>query len=272
MNRILILLFSLFMASSPLKADIVVLVHGYLGSPNSWDKSGITAHLQAAGWQRAGIIFASPAGSMLAGPPVKSTGKPVYSVDLPSRAPAMVQSDFLQRMITDLEKRHPDEKITLVGHSAGGVMARVKLVRFGAGQVDKLITIASPHLGTRMAVRALNETHESGPVGFLKGFFGGDLYHTVKSSTPLLVDLVPPRPGNLLYWLNAQKHPDIEYVSVIRGVNEQRNGDRIIPGFSQDMNNVAALRGKSQRYFLPTGHTLNPRDGEILSLLLEHNP
>ncbi len=273
MNKLFTLFFSLLLLlSAPLKADIVVLIHGYLGSPDSWDRSGITSQLQAAGWQRAGVVFDTPAGSMMTRHYTSTVDRPIYSVSLPSRAPAMVQSDILQRLISDLEKRHPGENITLIGHSAGGVMARLKLVRFGAGQVNKLITIASPHLGTHTAVRALNETHESGPVGFFKGFFGGDLYHTVKSSTPLLVDLVPARPGNLLFWLNSQEHPAIEYVSVVRGVNQQQNGDRIIPGFSQDMNNVAALRGKSQVYFLPTGHMLNPHDGEILSLLLENNP
>jgi hypothetical protein len=120
-----------------------------------------------------------------------------------------------------------------------------------------------------MAVRALEETHESGPVGFVKSIFGGNLYDTVKSSTGLLVDLVPARPGNLLFWLNSRQHPDIEYVSVIRGINEQANGDPVVPGFSQDMNNVPALRGKSQRYFLPTDHVLNPLDGEMLSVLLK---
>lgn len=272
MNRLLTLIFSLLIfLSTPLKADIAVLVHGYLGSPNSWEMSGINKHLQAAGWQKAGIVFDSPSGSMLAMQHQGSINRPTYSVNLPSRAPVLLQSDVLQRMITDLEKRHPGENITLIGHSAGGVIARLKLVRYGAGQVNRLITIASPHLGTLMAVKALNETHESGPIGILKDFFGGGLYDTVKSSSGLLVDLVPSRPGNLLHWLNAQPHPEIEYISIVRGVNEMQNGDHIIPGFSQDMNSVPALRGKSQRYYLPTGHGLNPHDGQILALLLEKN-
>ena len=270
MSKILAWFFSLLvLVSSPLKAEIVVLVHGYLGSPESWEFSGVNAHLQAAGWQRAGVVFDSPEGSMLAGYHSSTVDRPIYSVSLPSRAPAMIQSDILHRMISDLEKRHPDERITLIGHSAGGLMARLKLVRYGAGQVDKLITIASPHLGTFMAIRALEETHESFPISIIKDFFGGRTYHIVKSSTPLLVDLVPSRPGSLLDWVNHQPHPDIEYVSVIRGIDQYNNGDRIIPGFSQNMNNVPALRGKSQVYFLPTGHLLNPHDGEILSVILQ---
>jgi len=270
MHKILTLMFSLLLFSLPVKADIVVLVHGYLGTPDSWETSGVNNNLQAAGWQRAGIVYSSPNGSMLIQPPKPASKNPVYSVMLPSRAPAMVQADFLQQMISDLEKRHPDEKFTLVGHSAGGVMARLKLVKYGAGQVNRLVTIASPHLGTLLAVRALNETHDILPIEILKDLFAGDIYDTVKSSTPLLVDLVPSRPGNLLHWMNSQPHPDIQYISIIRGINEYRNGDGVIPGFSQDMNNVPALYGKSSRYFLPTNHFLNPQDGQVLSKLLNN--
>jgi pimeloyl-ACP methyl ester carboxylesterase len=272
MKKLLTLLFSLLLlGSAAVKADIVVLVHGYLGSPNSWQNSRINHQLQAGGWQKAGIVFQTRSGAMLTKPPSPATDHEVYSVRLPSKAPAMLQAEMLHGMISDLEKRHPDEAITLIGHSAGGVVARLKLVRFGAGQVDKLITIAAPHLGTHMAIRALEETHESGPVGILKSFFGGDTYHTVKSSTGLLLDLVPARPGNLIYWLNSQPHPDIDYISIVRGQDVNLNGDRIIPGFSQDMNNVPVLRGKSQRYYLPTGHLLNKQDGKLLVRLLKND-
>jgi len=256
-------------AGSVARADIVVLVHGYLGSPMSWQTSGVNDKLMQAGWKKSGIIFERQRKILLTQMPQPVNDHQVYSVRLPSRAPLTAQSNLLQAMLSDLGKRHPDEKITLVGHSAGGVVARLTLVRFGAGNVDQLITIASPHLGTGMAVYALNETNDSGPVGFIKSFFGGSTYHTVRSSTGILLDLVPVRPGTLLYWLNNQPHPDIEYISIVRGQNIQFNGDQIIPGFSQDMNQVPALKGKSQVYFVKSGHQLNPVDGDTLSILLE---
>lgn len=268
--RILIPVFTMLITLSA-RADIVVLVHGYLGSPASWDNSAISKQLQQAGWQKAGVIFDTPQGAMLRQHATSSQNNIIYSLLLPSRAPLVHQAELLQRMISDLEKRHPDESIVIIGHSAGGVVARVKLVRYGAGNVSKLITIASPHLGTGLASYALNETHSGGPVGFLKGFFGGEKYDIAKSSTPLLVDLVPARPGSFLNWLNHQPHPEIEYVSVIRGKDAALSGDSIVPGHSQDMNEVFALRGKSQRYYLPTSHGLNPLDGDFLSVLLEDN-
>jgi len=272
MKNILTAIFSLLMlATASVKADIVVLVHGYLGSPDSWETSGINTRLQAAGWNRAGVVFSTPAGIMMSKLPTPPKDHQVYSVSLPSRAPVGIQADLLKRMLSDLQKRHPMEEVVLVTHSAGGVVARMALVKYGAGKVSKLITIASPHLGTGLAAYALNETHQSGPVGVLKSFFGGNVYHTAKSSTGLFVDLVPSRPGNMLYWLNSRQHPAIEYISIARGKDININGDQIVPGYSQDMNRIPALHGKSQLYYVNSNHMLNPRDGELLALLLESN-
>ncbi len=271
MKKLLFFLLISISLSLPVQADIAVLVHGFLGSPSSWDKSNISQQLQAAGWNRAGVIFQTAEGAMLSQQSGQVAGNEIYSVVLPSRAPVMFQAVQLHNMISDLEKRHPDEDIVVIGHSAGGVIARAKLVKFGAGNVKKLITIASPHSGTGLAVYALNKSHGSGPFGVLKSVFGGEKYHIARSSTGLLLDLVPPHPGSLLYWLNQQPHPPLEYVSIVRGKSMHRNGDDIVPGHSQDMNNVPALRGKSQLYFLPTEHFLNPLDGDFLTLLLEDN-
>ena len=271
MKKLLIFLFTLMTMSQSALADITVMVHGFLGSPSSWERSHINQQLETAGWNKAGVIFQTPQGAMLSQKPGQIAGNEIYSVILPSRAPVMFQADQLHNMISDLEKRHVDEDIVIVGHSAGGVVARAMLVKFGAGNVKKLITIASPHSGTGLALYALNKTHGSGPFGVVKSIFGGEKYHIARSSTGLLLDLVPPHPGSLLHWLNQQPHPELEYVSIVRGHSIHRNGDDIVPGHSQDMNNVPALRGKSQLYFLPTEHSLNPLDGDFLSLLLEDN-
>ncbi|MGD2119749.1 MAG: alpha/beta fold hydrolase [Chromatiales bacterium] len=259
-----------FLGTAIARADIVVLIHGYLGSPVSWQNSGVLPQLEAAGWKRAGVVQQSASGPLLtAATPASPSDHQVYSVSLPSKAPASLQADMLQSMLTALSQRHPDQHITLIGHSAGGVVARLALVKYGAGQVNRLITIASPHLGTGRAIQALDETGGSGPVGFVKSFFGGDVYHTVKQSTGLMLDLVPSRPGNMLYWLNSRQHPEVEYISIVRGVDVENSGDELVPGYSQDMNRVPALHGKSQLYFVPTRHVLTPADGEVLALLLE---
>jgi pimeloyl-ACP methyl ester carboxylesterase len=252
------------LGSAAARADVAVLVHGYLGTAYSWDQSGVNAVLAAHGWRPLPAVV--PAAPL---PPVPADGtRTVYTVALPSIAPLAVQADYLAAALRGIEARHHGEPVTLVGHSAGGVVGRLALVRSGVGQVQRLITIASPHLGTARALEALDATHDSGPIGWFKDFFGGNLYHTVKASAPLLVDLAPPVPGSLLYWLNAQPHPDIEYVSVIRTTPDGFAGDVVVPGFSQDMNQVPALRGKSRVVAAPSTHELLPGDGVLLAQLL----
>jgi len=250
--------------ASTLRADVLVLVHGYLSGAQSWDTSGITAVLEHAGWHRAGVFAASPSGIHLIPAPGQSTRHKVYAVDLPSEAPILVQSYQLRQILAAINKLNPGEPIVLVGHSAGGVVARAALVRGGARDVKALITIASPHLGTYRAEEALDATDIPFPFSMVTDFFGGETYDTAMRSRGLFVDLVRPRPGSLLFWLNNQKHPDMQYFSIVRGETTVMSGDYIVPGYSQDMNNVPALRGKSTRIAVGTQHGLEMIDGSVI--------
>ena len=249
-------------------AEIVVLIHGYLGDARSWERSGVNTALAERGWLRAGIIEPGFQYPMLPLPLARSPNK-VYSIELPSTAPLAIQADFLSHALRALEARHNGENISLVGHSAGGVVARMALVRNvpRSGKVHRLITIASPHLGTERALEALDATQSGGPFGLVKDLFGGGTYHTVKQSWPVLQDLAPPQQGNALYWLNRQNHPDIQYVSIVRR-SAYGLGDELVPGFSQDMNNVPYLKGKSRIYIVPAEHSLVPPDGAMLATIL----
>ena len=249
------------------RADVVLLVHGYLGNAGSWEFSGVNAALAHNGWQPAGIIIPRN-GTMLLPPSAPAAAKKAYTVELPSTAPLMVQSDMVLDALRALKARHGKEPITLVGHSAGGVVARLALVRDQSSGVTRLITIASPHLGTERALEALDATHQGGPIGFVKDVFGGRDYYTVKDSWPVLVDLSPSMPGSMLYWLNGQPHPGIEYVSIVRSAPFGL-GDILVPGFSQDLNNVPPLAGKAKVYVTPAAHALVPADGAMLASLLK---
>ena len=133
----------------------------------------------------------------------------------------------------------------LVGHSAGGVVARTALVRGHYDNIKALITIASPHLGTSRAEQALDATDIPFPFSLVTDFFGGGAYHTAMRSRSLYVELVRPQPGKLLYWLNAQRHPEIKYVSI-----------------------VLALQGRSTLVNVPVSHGLEPIDGSAIAQLL----
>jgi pimeloyl-ACP methyl ester carboxylesterase len=251
------------------RADVLVLVHGYLASADSWEVTGINSLLDDNGWKRGGLITSAPtmAAPVLVGPGKDAANK-VYVVDLPAEAPIIVQTDQFLAMLATIQALHPDDSLVIVGHSAGGIVARTALVRGNIQNVKALITIASPHVGTTLANRAIDATDESGIFGGLKSFFGGSGYDTLRRSRGLLFDLAHPYPGSLLYWLNAQQHPDIKYVSVVRLDPVGFAGDELVPGYSQDMNNIPAMQGKSSVFVTPAGHTLVTEDGTTLLQIL----
>ena len=271
MRRFIKLLIFLFISITSInaRADVLVLVHGYLASADSWEVTGINSLLDANGWKRGGLITSAPA---MAAPvfvgPGKDAANKVYVVDLPAEAPIIVQTDQFLAMLATIQALHPDDSLVIVGHSAGGIVARTALVRGNIQNVKALITIASPHVGTTLANRAIDATDESGFFGGLKSFFGGSGYDTLRRSRGLLFDLAHPYPGSLLYWLNAQQHPDIKYVSVVRLDPVGFAGDELVPGYSQDMNNIPAMQGKSTVFVTPAGHTLVTEDGTTLLQIL----
>lgn len=263
-----LLMFALISFSLPARADVVVLIHGYLDGARGWDDSGITGILQQHGWQRAGVYVAGPAGVQLIPAPGGDAGQKYYAVDLPSEAPILVQVYQLQQILRAIETQHRGEPLALVGHSAGGIVARTALVRGDVGNVKSLITIASPHLGTVRAEQALDVTDIPFPFSIIPDLLAGETYDIARRSRSLYVDLVRPRPGSLLYWLNNLPHPDIEYVSIVRGENANGWGDIVVPSYSQDMNNVPVLRGRSELVTVPVNHGLAPADGRIIAQLI----
>jgi pimeloyl-ACP methyl ester carboxylesterase len=251
------------------RADVLVLVHGYLGSAQTWDTSGITAVLERHGWQRAGVFVTGPAGTRLIPVHGRAGERKFYAVDLPSEAPVLIQAFQLRQILQSINALHVNEPISIAGHSAGGVVARVALVRGDIDNIKSLITIASPHMGTGRAEQALDVTDIPFPLSMVTDLFGGAAYDTAMRSRSLFVDLVRQRPGTLLYWLNTQPHPDIEYFSVVRGQPAIISGDYIVPGYSQDMNNVPALQGRSSLIRVNnSNHGLNVLDGSVIASVL----
>ena len=260
----------------PLKqsfAEFTVLAHGYMSSADVWETSGVNNQLRKNGWKYAGTLGYSPAGLLIQTKPLNKTEKRFYTVQLPAQAPAAIQASWLNAALQHLSTQYPDESINLVGHSAGGVVARLTLIQYGAGKVKRLITIASPHLGTDKAIKALNASNDSGMFGFIKkalvrDAIGDDLYNTLQHSRGILIDLTPPAPGSMLFWLNGQAHPDIEYISIIRSAGFNIVGDIAVPPFSQDMNQVPVLAGKSRSIIVLQGHELTTHDGKLLADIL----
>lgn len=268
--RLIILLFFCNLLTSVARADTLVLVHGWAANADTWVHSGIAPILFKHGWHDAGVVTTTPAGVRYF-PVFKSveTKNRFYRVQLPATAPLLLQASHLTSQLAFIQNRHPKEDLIIAGHSAGGVVARLVVVRPEYVRIKSLITIASPQLGTPRVFEGLDVVDSKpffcpGPgVDFLKTVFGGSEYQYLKDSRGAMLDLAPAGGGTLLDWLNQQVHPDIQYHSVIR-----TKGDNVVPTVSQDLNQVPALRGRAKVYPTTIAHGLNPLDGELLVKIL----
>ena len=200
-----------FLCLSPLSnADVVVLIHGYMGSPASWENSRINDILEDAGWQRGGLIV--PETQAFYRDPMQrvSTDRAKnvsFVIDMPWMRPIDEQADYLDDALEVVLQMRPKEPVTLVGHSAGALAARLWLVENYKPNVVRLISIAAPNLGTERAFDALDLTDPTfAPLDAVRNMFGGKLYNTVRRSRKLVRDFTPPseRNPNVLYWLNQQ--------------------------------------------------------------------
>lgn len=240
-------------------ADVALLIQGYYDNGSSWHRSGVGAVMSANGWRYGGQLFSSLNGVQSTLPQVNAS-RTFYTTDLPTEAPLMLQSDVLASYVTEVKKRHPGERIHLIGHSAGGVLARLYMVRNPDSGITTLVTIASPHLGTEVAW--LGNAIGQSPLSWLAPWVGAA---TINRSQALYYDLNPEHPGNLVFWLNRQPHPKARYVSVVRtGGYWFIPNDIFVPSWSQDMNRVPALAGQSAVIPVSAEHGLQAADALVI--------
>lgn len=260
------ILLGLFLLLGSARADVLVLLHGYQSDADAWWDSGIAQQLQRAKWVYGGRLFDSRGVVTLDGPGINTPAsdnevqRSFYTVSLPSEARLWIQHDFFSAYMQMIRHWHPDEPVILVGHSAGGLVARLYMVRHPDAPVRGLITIATPHLGSHVANAAAFVSHS--PVAMMTPMLGLD---TLNRSQDLLNDLSADRPGTVLFWLNREPHPVADYVSVVR----QGNGDMFVDSSSQDMRLVPALGIRAGVEMTEGGHSLQPSDGALLVELLD---
>ncbi|MCB1754704.1 MAG: hypothetical protein KDJ38_04235 [Gammaproteobacteria bacterium] len=252
-------------ASVSVRADIILMVHGYQGNADDWRHSGIVARLGKAGWQDGGVIFRAASSEVIfASEPIEA-GKILFTAHLPSEYPLILQSQTLESYLQAIGERYPQEDIVLIGHSAGGVVARSALVRSSARlPVKQLITIASPHLGTQAAELGVLAAHS--PLSMIAPMLGAG---TLNRSGQLYKDLLPEKPGSLLFLLNRQQHPRIDYISLVRRKAYGLPGDLLVPEESQHLEYVYALRGLARSVVAGYGHALHAGDAEVILRVLD---
>ncbi len=264
MNRIhLISLVILVLFTSAVSADVMMLVHGYQSDADDWRRSGVAKRLLLGGWQDAGVIYSVTSKPMLSSLPVNAPKK-FYTTQLPAEYPLLLQSKILEAYVYMVTNLYPGERIVLVGHSAGGVIARSMLVNATKHTpVSQLITIASPNLGTDAAKLGIMTANS--PLSLFTPFIGAG---TINRSEQLYRDLLPEKPGSLLFFLNRQRHPLIEYISIVRKKYLGVPGDFIVSEESQHLEYVFALRNLARSVISGNGHRLQKQDGDTILQLV----
>ncbi len=273
----------LILLATSARAEVVVLVHGMLSDSSAWEKQGIVDLLhQYGGWELAG--WAEPLPEDADDEPENVWQMPdaqpqpvrrLYLAELPSLAPLTVQAGYLEAFLESIAQNNPEEPIILVGHSAGGVVARMVTVGDAIPEISTLITIASPHLGSPYAHRALELANLDFPWNLMLRFFAQDKYRTLRRARPMIRDLLLEQPGSVLHFLNRQEHPNIAYYAILhmppKGSTTLSNDNRnLVSDWSQNLRNVAALRDKPVTVIpVTSGHFLSWRDGALLLIVLE---
>lgn len=255
----------LLLLSQVAQADIMILVHGYQSDADDWRRSGIVERLGHFDWRDSGVVYLNPRGQIsFSNLPIKHD-KLIFTAHLPSEYPLLQQSQTLETYIKGIAQQYPDQRIVLIGHSAGGVVARSALVRAGGSlPISQLITIASPHLGTDAA--KIGTIVANSPLAMMAPMMG---VGTLNRSEQLYEDLLPEKPGTLLFMLNRQQHPRIEYVSMVRHASHGFPTDFIVSKNSQRLENVYALRGLARSVMAGYGHGLHAGDADVIVRLID---
>ena len=249
------------------QAKTVVLVHGFLSDSQIWKTSGFTRALQKTEYIDGGVYSFNPVGMLIPYPSARAPKNIFYTVELPSQTNLQTQESLLVQYLQQIYSQR-QEPLTLVGHSAGGVISRLYLLDPVHMPVNALITIATPHLGTPTANLAYLAGNS--PIGMMVSMAGED---ALQDSRGLFSDLKEEKPGTFLYWMNHQPHPDIHFASIIRkneSISKPNKFDFIVPPFSQDMNNIWSLKGRSGVAITTDNHALNYKDGLVVVDILKH--
>jgi len=258
----LLICFSFIVLPSISNADTVLLLHGYLGSTHEWQRAGIVKQLDDSGWLNAGLLKIQ-SDRVVASNVSHQYTRRLYNLQLASEQSIDNQAKQLGQYIDYVRHKHADEQIILIGHSAGGVVARTYMVDKPNVDLTALVTIASPHLGTKNAEFA-QSVSENLPI-WVSGIPGIEKLYR---SQGLFFDLMPNRSDNLIAWLNYQPHPQAQYYSIVREETDDAIQDFVVPSWSQDMNEVYALRGRSKTYTIKSMHSLTNKDGELIKKIL----
>jgi triacylglycerol lipase len=148
----------------------VVLVHGYVCNHRVWDAMAIQ---------------------------LRRAGHPVLAVD---REPVFTSIDryapLVDQAVTALCRQTGSDKVVLIGHSMGGLAIRAWMRAHGSARVARVITLGTPHAGTRIA--SLTKTENGIQMGWRSTWLQ-ELAATETASTRRLMRIALTPQDNIVY-------------------------------------------------------------------------
>jgi triacylglycerol lipase len=120
-------------ATSPANKVPVVLVHGYICNHRLWDTMADA---------------------------LRANGHAIYAVNLePVFASIDRYAPLVEAAVQALQQHTGQARVALVGHSMGGLAIRAWLRSYGAQRATQVLTLGTPHAGTRIASRTPRSAH-----------------------------------------------------------------------------------------------------------------
>ena len=82
----------------------------------------------------------------------------LYTINLPAWKDVQTLTERLAMLVDELRQQRGIEKVHLVGHSMGGIIARNYLqIRGGAEKIDRCVLLGTPNAGSKMAAFVVTE-------------------------------------------------------------------------------------------------------------------
>lgn len=188
--------------SNSTENNIPVIVIPGLGA--SWDLGAILSGTDGSNWQIPSFVnnYDGLKSSLINAGYSYTEGRKLYTFAYDWRKPLDVLADRLDAYI---ETNIPsDEKVDLVGHSMGGLVARAYAQKHGVSRINKIAEIGSPNLGSAEAysiwegATLLDDTWWTKLALELTTHFGANpgesKIQTIQRVAPSIKDLLPTTP------------------------------------------------------------------------------
>jgi pimeloyl-ACP methyl ester carboxylesterase len=220
----------------------MVIMHGLGGKGEGWIDAGLTGFLEERGLRYGGTIRSEEGEVVVVeGGTVSPPESDFFHLEMSDPFQSLDRwSEEIRAGVNAVLERTGAPRVVLVGFSAGGVAGRKYVVDYPEDHgVARLVTLASPHLGSEWAYfakvdEALERAIAEGGLGSVpaRGLDSGlgvleDLVG-IPLDAPLVRELVPEEHNEMLQALNRSEHPwNLEYACIrtagspgFRGWNE----------------------------------------------------